>query len=280
VSDKHALTLVTNYLTLQSPIAVKAVDMSKKIALLAVQQPKAQTALQALTSAYGQHAPESADVIVALGGDGFLLETLHLALKLKKPVYGMRQGSVGFLLNNYRQENLPDRLSHAQQVVLRPLQMIAHGQKGNKTPAYAFNEVSMLRETRQAARLKIAIDGVERLAELVCDGVLAATAAGSTAYNLSAHGPILPLTANVMALTPISAFRPRRWRGALLPAGSSISIDVLESDKRPVSAVADFTEVRDVSKVEITQARDAAVTVLFDPEANLEERILREQFEV
>jgi NAD+ kinase len=255
-------------------------DMSKKIAFLAAGSDKAQNALPELVKLYGQNQPEAADVIIALGGDGFMLETLHLALKLGKPVYGMRQGSVGFLLNDYRADNLPDRLARTQKVQLHPLQMTAQCRDGKTIKAFAFNEVSLLRETRQAARLMITVDGVERMAELVCDGALVATAAGSTAYNLSAHGPILPLTANVMALTPISAFRPRRWRGAVLPANAAISFNILEADKRPVSAVADSTEVREVSKVGVVQARDIAVTLLFDPEANLEERILREQFGV
>ncbi|MBI1273272.1 MAG: NAD kinase [Alphaproteobacteria bacterium] len=254
--------------------------MSEKIAFLAAEQPKAQVALNELTKLYGQQTPEKADIIVALGGDGFMLETLHKAHKLQKPVYGMRHGSVGFLLNTYDRADLPDRLTRTQMVELHPLHMIAHSNDGGKAEAYAFNEVSLLRETRQAAHIKITVDGVTRLQELVCDGVLASTPAGSTAYNLSAHGPILPLTANVMALTPISAFRPRRWRGAVLPADSTLRFDILEPEKRPVSAVADFTEVRDVRCVDVRQVDDMAVTVLFDPEANLEERMLQEQFEV
>lgn len=235
-------------------------------------------ALSELTARYGQASLESADFVVALGGDGFLLETIHACLRHNKPVYGMRRGSVGFLLNDYRADGLQERLAKAQNVTLRPLLMQTVDSQGVATQAFAFNEVSLLRETRQAAKLRISVDAIERMQELICDGVLVSTAAGSTAYNLSAHGPILPLTANVLALTPISAFRPRRWRGAVLPAKAQITINILESDKRPVSAVADFTEVRDVIKVDIRQDSSTSVTLLFDPEENLEERIIREQF--
>ncbi len=236
------------------------------------------SALQELTARYGQVSLESADFVVALGGDGFLLETIHACLHHNKPVYGMRRGSVGFLLNDYRTDGLHERLAKAQNVALRPLLMQTVDSKGTATQAFAFNEVSLLRETRQAAKLRISIDAIERMQELICDGVLVSTAAGSTAYNLSAHGPILPLTANVLALTPISAFRPRRWRGAVLPAKAQITINIQEAAKRPVSAVADFTEVRDVIKVDIRQDSITSVTLLFDPEENLEERIIREQF--
>lgn len=253
--------------------------MSFALAFLAAETPQSQTALATLQERYGQTAPEDADIVVALGGDGFMLETLHKMLRLKKPVFGMRRGSMGFLLNEYKPERLTDRLARAHKVELHPLCMTARGCHGGTQEAYAFNEVSLLRETRQAAKLRIAVDGVTRLAELVCDGALVSTAAGSTAYNLSAHGPILPLTANLLALTPISAFRPRRWRGALLPSTAKIAFEILESEKRPVSAVADFTEVRDVCHVEIRQDPVTSVTILFDPEENLEERILREQFE-
>lgn len=237
-----------------------------------------EAAAHELIASYGQSSLETADYVVALGGDGFMLETIHACLRHHKPVYGMRRGSVGFLLNDYRAAALPERLSKAQNVALHPLLMTAIDKHGATAQAFAFNEVSLLRETRQAAKLRISVDDVERMQELVCDGVLVATAAGSTAYNLSAHGPILPLTANVLALTPISAFRPRRWRGAVLPAKAHIAIDVLESDKRPVSAVADFTEIREVVKVSVRQDSSTSVNLLFDPEENLEERIIREQF--
>lgn len=232
-----------------------------------------------LIALYGQTAEKDCDVIVALGGDGTLLETVHRTLPLNKPVYGMNRGSVGFLLNPYNENNLPDRLKRAQTVTLYPLRMKARDRNGTVTEALAFNEVSLLRQSRQAAKLGIATDGIERMPELVCDGILVATPAGSTAYNLSAHGPIVPLSANVLAMTPISAFRPRRWRGALLPANAAIRLEILDSDKRPVSATADSTEVRDVVQVDIEQDRTAPFTLLYDPDHNLEERILKEQFE-
>jgi NAD+ kinase len=215
---------------------------------------------------------------VPLGGDGFMLESLHRFVGSGKPIFGMHRGSVGFLMNSYRPDGLYERLAAAQPVELHPLEMTAHRAGGSAHQAIAFNEVSLLRETRQAAKLRVSVDNIVRLDELMADGVLLSTPVGSTAYNLSAHGPIIPLGAGVLALTPISAFRPRRWRGALLPHGARVKIDALESDKRPVSAVADFTEVRDVVAVEIHENRDIAMTVLFDHEANLEERVLKEQF--
>ncbi|MEJ0062861.1 MAG: NAD kinase [Alphaproteobacteria bacterium] len=249
-----------------------------KISFQAAEQAEAQAALAECIARYGQSDIDEADYAVALGGDGFLLEILHLMLTHHKPVFGMRRGSVGFLLNEYRSDGLPERLKQAQDVLLHPLVMAARNAKGETATAFAFNEVSLLRETRQAAKLRVGIDGVDRIRELICDGVLVATPAGSTAYNLSAHGPILPLTANVLALTPISAFRPRRWRGALLPTNARITFEVLEAEKRPVSAVADFTEIREVLYVEVKQEKDVNVTLLFDPEAALEERIIQEQF--
>ena len=194
------------------------------------------------------------------------------------PIFGMHRGSVGFLMNPYRLDGLRERLAAAQPVALHPLDMTAWQEDGRRHRAIAFNEVSLLRESRQAAKLRVSVDGVVRLEELMADGILLATPVGSTAYNLSAHGPIIPLGAGVLALTPITAFRPRRWRGALLPHGARVKIEALETDKRPVSAVADFTEVRDVLSVEIHENRDIAMTVLFDREANLEERVLKEQF--
>lgn len=239
---------------------------------------EAQDALKALTGLYGQAAGKDCDVIVVLGGDGTLLETVHRILKLNKPVYGMNRGSLGFLLNPYRTEKLEERLKQAQSVTLYPLRMTTRGRDGTITEALAFNEVSLLRQSRQAAKIGIAIDGIERLPELVCDGIMVATPAGSTAYNLSAHGPIIPLSANVLGLTPISAFRPRRWRGALLPAHAKIRFEILEEEKRPVSATADYTEVRNVTQVDIEQDNETGFTLLFDPDYNLEERILMEQF--
>jgi NAD+ kinase len=249
-----------------------------KIAFVAAPTVEARGALVALQHRYGAIPPEEADVIVPLGGDGFMLETLHAHLALGRPIYGMNLGTVGFLLNGYGVGDLEDRILGAQRVELYPLRMRARLGDGEEVEAIGINEVAIYRETRQAARLKIAIDGVARLPELVCDGVLVATPAGSTAYNLSAHGPIIPLGANLLALTPISAFRPRRWRGALLASRSRFRIDTLDPAKRPVSAVADFTEVRDVASVEIWEDRSLAFRLLFDPEHNLEERILKEQF--
>ncbi|HZH28375.1 MAG TPA: NAD kinase [Azospirillaceae bacterium] len=239
---------------------------------------EATAARDRLVARYGQHPPDTADVVVALGGDGFLIETLHGTMGSGRPVFGMNRGSVGFLLNDYRETGLPDRLARAQRVLLHPLRMRAHRKDGTIVEGLAINEVSLLRETRQTAKLRIHVDGVVRLDELICDGTLVATPAGSTAYNLSAHGPIVPLGANVLALTPISAFRPRRWRGALLPRSVAITFEVLEDDKRPVSAVADFTEVRDVCRVDVAEDTGTELVLLFDPEHNLDERILKEQF--
>jgi NAD+ kinase len=248
-----------------------------KVAFVAADTAEARVSRERLVARYGDSPTEGADVIVALGGDGFLLETLHAHLAAAIPVYGMNRGSVGFLLNEYAEKRLPERIARAQRVTLNPLRMVV-GSRTADAEGLAFNEVSLLRETRQAAKLRISVDGVVRMQELACDGILVSTPAGSTAYNLSAHGPILPLGAGILALTPISAFRPRRWRGALLPHGARIRFDVLEMDKRPVSAVADFTEIRDVRWVEVFEDRSVACTLLFDPEQALEERILKEQF--
>jgi NAD+ kinase len=252
--------------------------MPMRIAFKAAPTEEARRALVALQHRYGAVEPEEAEVIVPLGGDGFMLETLHAHLQLGRPIYGMNLGTVGFLLNGHTVDGLPERIERAQRVDLYPLRMRARLPDGESVEAIGINEVSIYRETRQAARLKIAIDGVTRLPDLVCDGILIATPAGSTAYNLSAHGPIIPLGANLLALTPISPFRPRRWRGALLASHSRFRIDTLDPRKRPVSAVADFTEVRDVVSVEIWEDRTLAFHLLFDPEHNLEERILKEQF--
>jgi NAD+ kinase len=250
----------------------------ERIAFLSADVPAAQEASARLIALYGNADADKADVIVALGGDGFMLETLHRFMDRKVPVYGMHRGSVGFLMNNYEEEALPKRLAEAHKVHLRPLNMTVTTVDGHTIRALAINEVSLLRQTRQAAKIRIKVDGVTRLEELICDGVLVATPAGSTAYNLSAHGPIIPIGSNLVALTPISAFRPRRWRGALLPSSTRVTFEILEAEKRPVSAVADYTEVRDVRSVEVTEDTGHSLTLLFDAEHNLEERIVREQF--
>ena len=250
----------------------------RKIAFVAADNRAAQGALVELKKRYGQHKPAEADAIVALGGDGFMLETLHRHIRRQVPIYGMHRGSVGFLMNNYELDDLPARMIAAVSVSLHPLRMRARTAEGRLRQALAINEVSLLRETRQAAKLRISVDSTVRLDELICDGALVATPAGSTAYNLSAHGPIIPLGAGLLALTPISAFRPRRWRGALLPSTAAVTFDVLEGDKRPVSAVADYTEVRDVISVHVREDASVTLTLLFDPEHNLDERIVKEQF--
>ena len=249
------------------------------IGFVAAETEEAGAALDRLAKRYGRTPADRADIVVALGGDGLMLETLHRMLDRRVPIFGMNCGSIGFLLNEYRENDLTARLAAAQRVTLHPLRMTAVTVTGERHEALAINEVSLLRETRQAAKLTIGIDGVERLAELICDGILVSTPAGSTAYNLSAHGPIIPLGAGVLALTPISAFRPRRWRGALLPHDARFRFDIREPKKRPVSAVADYTEVRDVAWVEVSEDRSVELDLLFDPEHNLEERILKEQFE-
>ena len=251
-----------------------------RIAFLASHDPGAQSALEALVAQHDQHAPDDADVLVALGGDGFMLQTLHRHGGLGKPVYGMKLGTVGFLMNHYLDSDLLERLAVADPAVLRPLEIIAQTESGASVGSLAYNEVSLLRQTRQAAHLAIDLNGKPRLDELICDGVMVATPAGSTAYNFSAQGPILPLGSSVIALTPIAAFRPRRWRGALLKSATEVRFRVLDPYKRPVSATADSHEVRDVVEVTIRESRDRTVTLLFDPEHNLEERILSEQFVV
>lgn len=253
-------------------------DQPRRIAFAASDSEEAQTALKTLSARYGQSPVEEADIIVALGGDGFMLETVHRHRTRAVPIFGMNRGSVGFLMNDFDAENLRERIAKAEAVTLHPLRMEARRETGETIPALAFNEVSFLRETRQAAKLRVLIDGVERMSEMICDGVIVSTPAGSTAYNLSAGGPIIPLKAKVLAVTPLSAFRPRRWRGALLPHDAKVTIEILEPLKRPVSAVADFTEVRDVSSVTIAEDLSVSVTLLFDPEHNLDERVLKEQF--
>ena len=253
-------------------------NRGERIAFVAGSTRQAQSALKTLRKRYGSVPPDEADVIVALGGDGHMLETLHRFMGHQVPIYGMNRGTVGFLLNAYRDRGLRERLAVAQLVALRPLAMKATTIDGSRVAATAINEVALLRETRQAARVRIRIDGTVRMPELVCDGAIVATPAGSTAYNLSAHGPIIPLGAELLALTPINAFRPRRWRGALLPSSARLRIDVMEPKKRPVSAVADYTEVRDVRSVVVQEDRSSTLNLLFDPEHNLEDRILNEQF--
>ena len=250
----------------------------EKICFWASDAPVAQTALARLTARYGQVMAAEADVIVALGGDGLVLSTLHATDHLPTPVYGMNRGTVGFLMNVYQESGLLERLDRSELAEINPLRMHATTGRGEVCEALAINEVSLIRSGPQAARLQISVDGRVRMDELVCDGALLSTPAGSTAYNYSAHGPILPIGSNILALTAMAAYRPRRWRGALLPKDAVVRFDVLEAEKRPVAASADSAEVRDVRAVEI--ASDASVThrILFDPGHGLEERLLREQF--
>ncbi len=251
-----------------------------RISFQAAATPLAQASLGRLIARYGDTPADAADIIVSLGGDGFMLETLHRSLVRRVPVYGMNCGSVGFLMNGFDEENLPARLAAAQAAQLHPLRMTAVTTGGAVQEALALNEVSLLRELRQAAKIRVSVDGKVRLEELICDGVLVSTPAGSTAYNLSAHGPIVPMSANLLPLTPISAFRPRRWRGALLPSTAEVLFEVLESEKRPVAAVADSFEVRDVIRVAVHEDRSLHATILFDPGQGLSERIITEQFTV
>jgi len=250
----------------------------KRIAFTASSRPEAQEGRARLAARYGETPLEEAEVIVALGGDGFMLETFHDHMQLGLPIYGMNRGSVGFLMNEYSEYGLVDRIAAAEQAVIYPLRMTATDVHGKTHEALAINEVSLLRQTRQVAKLRISIDGKLRLGELACDGALVSTPAGSTAYNLSAHGPIIPLEAKVLALTPISAFRPRRWRGALLAHTAKVTFEILEANKRPVSAVADNFEVRDVMDVHIAEDRSVQLVMLFDEGRSLEERVLAEQF--
>ncbi len=250
------------------------------IAFVAAQTEIAIAARHRLTDIYGDTTPEQSDIIVALGGDGLMLECLHKVLGTPKPVYGMNCGSVGFMMNEFAEPNLRERLARAQPSILHPLRMHAITASGVVEEAVALNDVFLFRQLRQAAKIRIMVDHRERLAELICDGVLISTPAGSTAYNLSAHGPIIPLSSNLLPLTPISAFRPRRWRGALLPSTVDVLFEILEADKRPVAAVADFTEVRDVVSVAVSEDRSISATVLFDPDRALSERIITEQFTV
>lgn len=250
----------------------------EKIHFVASNTPEAEDALFRLTARYGNAPPEDADVIVALGGDGLMLQTLHHFMGSLVPIYGMNRGSVGFLMNEYREDELPERLAEARLNMIYPLRMRTTMQNSSVNKALAINEVSMYRLSHQAARLRISIDGQVRLEELVCDGLLVATPAGSTAYNLSVHGPILPINASLLALTPISPFRPRRWRGALLRSSAKVTVEVLEPEKRPMSAVADHAEFRHVQRVDIMEERGIGLRLLFDPGHELDERIQAEQF--
>ena len=250
----------------------------QKICFTASETEVAQSALQRMVGRYGNAAMEKADVIVALGGDGFMLQTLHATEHLDVPVYGMNCGTIGFLMNEYGEEDLPERLEVAEEEVVNPLAMLAVSVDGREHRALAINEVSLLRAGPQAAKLRISVDGKVRMEELVCDGALVSTPAGSTAYNYSAHGPILPIGAEVLALTAMAAFRPRRWRGALLPKTAKVRFDVLDAGKRPVMADADGRSARDILWVEVSSEDRIRHRILFDPGHGLEERLTREQF--
>jgi NAD+ kinase len=249
-----------------------------RLAFVASDRPEAIEAKRRLIQLYGAVDEDVADVVVALGGDGFMLETLHRNLAKRHPIYGMNRGSVGFLMNDYHENHLLERITAAEEAIIHPLRMSALDSHGARHHALAINDVSLLRETRQTAKLRIIIDGRPRLEELICDGALVSTPAGSTAYNLSAHGPIIPIDAQVLALTPISAFRPRRWRGALLSHKAKVTFQILEADKRPVSAVADNFEVRGVVEVQVVEDRSISLAMLFDAGRSLDERVLAEQF--
>ncbi|MGQ2909358.1 MAG: NAD kinase [Aliihoeflea sp.] len=251
---------------------------SQSIAFVSAATDEAQSAGRRLAALYGQANLEEADVVVALGGDGFMLQTLREQMGSGKAIYGMNKGTVGFLMNEFAETGLRERIAAALSETIRPLEMIAETAEGPEAKLLAINEIALFRQSAQAAKLRITIDGKVRLDELVCDGVMVATPAGSTAYNLSAHGPILPLDAPLLALTPVSPFRPRRWRGALLPNRATVSFEILEAEKRPVNAVADHTEIRSVLKVTVREASDVTATVLFDASHSWDERVLAEQF--
>jgi NAD+ kinase len=250
----------------------------ERIAFVSSETPQAKTAKAQLIARYGDVPEAEADAIVALGGDGLMLQTMHRHMIDAMPIFGMNCGSVGFMMNEYREDDLPERLAAAQISPIHPLSMVAYDRLGEAHQALAINEVSLYRLSAQASKLQISIDGTVRLKELICDGALVATPAGSTAYNLSAHGPIVPIDAQLLALTPISPFRPRRWRGALLPNHARITFDVLEPDKRPVSAVADHFETRNVARVEVENAHHVTLYLMCDPDHSLDERVLSEQF--
>jgi NAD+ kinase len=259
-------------------MANRRMESFDKLAFVASETPEATVARRDLVERYGEVPADEADVIVALGGDGMMLQTLRAFMNTDKPVYGMNRGSVGFLMNEYRVDQLRERLALSVVTAIHPLRMTAVDAAGETRTELAINEVSMLRQTYQAAKLRISIDGKVRLDELICDGVLVATPTGSTAYNLSAHGPVIPIQAPLLALTPISPFRPRRWRGALMPNRVTVAIDVLEAEKRPVSAAADHNEIRDVVRVTVREDHRQRSLVLFDRDHNWDERILAEQF--
>lgn len=250
----------------------------KKIALHASHKPRAQKALEELVGLYGNHKPEDADAIVVLGGDGSMLRALHQFRELNKPFFGMNLGTLGFLLNKYRPDDLYERVNKANSFEIHPLKMTATNTSGKEFREIAFNEVSLIRETHSSAKIKVIVDGKVRLEEIVCDGILVSTPVGSTAYNSSAKGPIVPLNANVLPLTPISAFRPRRWPGALIPHDAIIEFEILRAPERPVSATADATEIRDVAYVKVQESRSISCTLLFDEGNLLSERIYSEQF--
>jgi NAD+ kinase len=252
--------------------------VSPRLSFIAAETEDAQQAAVRLSALYGQARLQDADVIVALGGDGFMLQALQDNMGLGRRLYGMNRGTVGFLMNEYHEEGLRERIGAALPETIRPLVMETLDDAGNSASHRAINEVSLFRQSAQAAKLRISIDGMVRLDELVCDGVMVATPAGSTAYNLSAHGPILPLDAPLLALTPVSPFRPRRWRGALLPNRSVVRFDVLEAAKRPVNAVADHLEIKSVVEVTVRESRSQTVTLLFDASHSWNERVLAEQF--
>lgn len=250
----------------------------RRLAFVAAEVPQARRALARLVKVYGQAPAEEADIVIALGGDGLMLQTMHRFMSSGKAIYGMNRGSVGFLMNDYSEKQLRERLRAAELTSVHPLKMKAVDQAGHVHKAMAFNEVSFLRQRHQTAKLRISIDNRVRLEELTCDGILLATPAGSTAYNLSAYGPILPINSPLLALTPISPFRPRRWRGAIIPHQAHVVIESLEAEKRPVAAVADHVEVRNIRRVEIAQDRKRSARILFDPGHSLAERVLAEQF--
>jgi NAD+ kinase len=252
--------------------------MDKKLAFVASSHPEAESARELLHARYQGVSASEADIIIALGGDGLMLASLHEFMDQGKPIFGMHHGSVGFLMNRFDEDNLRQRVDNAQTTLLRPLKMCATDSDGKTHEALAINEVSLLRMTAQAAKLRITIDGTPRMDELICDGAMLATPAGSTAYNLSAHGPILPINSKLLALTPISAFRPRRWRGALLPEAAEVTFTALEADKRPISAVADNSEFRNIVEVSVRQSTTHEMLMLFDEDHSLDERILTEQF--
>ncbi len=250
----------------------------ERIAFVASGAPLAQEALERLSKRYGQTPVDAAQVIVALGGDGFMLQTLHMVERLDVPVYGMNRGTVGFLMNEYIEDDLPSRLVSAEEAIINPLAMTAENTAGERFDGLAINEVSLLRSGPQAAKLRISVDGKMRMSELVCDGALVATPAGSTAYNYSAHGPIVPIGSGVLALTAIAPFRPRRWRGALLPKAAVVRFDVIDAERRPVQAAADSQPVNDVAWAEVRSEPEVEHRILFDPGHGLEERLIREQF--